>query len=127
MQDFQKRKRIRKILYSKITLAVVVVIFVLFARAAYQAHLSEKSSADYLEKVNQRFVQLDQRKNELSSGIEKLGTEQGVEDEIRSKFDVSKDGEKIAVIVDSKDDLNNNKPENKSFFGSIADFFKKIF
>lgn len=67
------------------------------------------------------------RNAELIKNIELLNTQAGVESEIRQKFSVSKEGEEVAVIVDTPKSSTTNTDEQKGFFGSIIDFFTHIF
>ena len=46
----------------------------------------------------------------LKNQVDTLQTQQGVDDEIRSKFNVSKAGEKVAMIVNSVDAKNTLYP-----------------
>jgi len=55
--------------------------------------------------------------------IAELSTVEGREKEIRSKFQVAKEGEQMVMIVDTKPDYSNSKPD-KSFFDKLKSLFK---
>jgi len=60
-----------------------------------------------LEKEKQTLVD---RKSKLESDIQKLTTDRGIEEEIRNRFNVGKEGEDAFVVVE--DNKNNSTKEN---------------
>jgi len=75
--------------------------------------------------AKQRFDDIKKREGNLESQIETLKTPEGIEEEIRSKFNVVKPGEQVILIVpeEKKDEV---APE-PSFFGKIWLKIKGIF
>ena len=65
------------------------------------------------------------REKILNDDISKLNTEQGVEETIRDKFQVVKEGEKMVVIVDEekKENKESVTVSNHSFWGWIKKTF----
>ena len=43
------------------------------------------------------------RERELKEGIDRLKTEEGLKEEIKERFNVTQEGEQVAVIVDRKE------------------------
>lgn len=103
MHDFQKKKRIRKIMYSPITLTILAILFAILTSGVWGVYNKMKLSIKNLEKEETEKAKLESRKANLATSIEYLKTEQGIENEIRTKFRAVKDGEKIVVIVEDKD------------------------
>ena len=61
----------------------------------------------------------------LEEEIERLSTERGVEEEIRSKFDVARAGEQVLVIVDAKEeDVLLESEEEVSAWQRFLNFFR---
>lgn len=103
MHDFQKKKRIRKIMYSPITLTILALVFAVLVSGVWGVYNKMKLSLKNLDKEKTEQAKLEHRKVNLATSIEYLKTEQGIENEIRTKFRAVKDGEKIAVIVEDKE------------------------
>lgn len=100
MHPFQERRKLRKILYAKTTLAVLVLVLVLVARGAWGVH--EKALIARAERAEAlaSLQDLSVRSQELQESLERLKSDQGVEEELRQKFAVAKSGEEVVVVVD---------------------------
>ena len=59
---------------------------------------------------------LEQRDKELSSRIDRLKTDRGLEEEIRKKFNVAKDGEGVVIIV-PKSSTSSDENDDDGKFG----------
>ncbi len=68
------------------------------------------------------LLDLEERKEALERNIETLSTDRGVEQEIRNKFEVSKEGERVIVLVDKKDE-ENEPLKKRGIFSYILDLF----
>ena len=80
------------------------------------------------EKMEQELADMERKKAVLESEAAKIGTESGLEEEIREKFSVKKPGEEVLTIMDkSPGDDKINSGEDKGFFGKIWEFVKNIF
>lgn len=102
MLDFQRKKKIRKILYSPIILVVLGIVFILLSSGVWGVYTKAQLSAQNLEREKLEFEKLAIRQKNLASSIDYLKTEQGVENEIRTKFRAIKEGEQVVVIVDNQ-------------------------
>lgn len=102
MKQFQQKKRIRRILYSPIVLLILAIITVLLIRGCFGVYNKQKTSEANLERERMELQKLATRENSLSSSLNYLKTDQGVENEIRSKFRAVREGEKVAVIIDDQ-------------------------
>lgn len=102
MYDFQKKRKIRKILYSPIILLTLILLLVILIRGLFGVYKKAQLSARNLERERIELEKLISREKSLASSIDYLKTEQGIEDEIRTKFRVVKEGESVAVIVDKQ-------------------------
>jgi cell division protein FtsB len=102
MLEFRKKKIVRKVLYSPITLIFLSIIFIFVLKGSWGLYNKEKFSRESLEKQKSELEKLIDREKSLASSIEYLKTDQGIENEIRSKFRAVKEGEKVSVIVDEE-------------------------
>lgn len=102
MLEFQKKKQIRKIIYSPIILLILGIILVLLVRGAWGVYKKAQISSQNLEQERNELEKLATREKNLASSIDYLKTDQGIESEIRTKFRAVKEGEKVVVIVDDQ-------------------------
>ncbi len=68
------------------------------------------------------------RESEIRENIRRLETEEGIKDEIRKKFNVTQEGEFVAIIVDdrraSTSTDSSNLPWYKKFLDAIMSFYE---
>lgn len=104
-------------------LIVLGVIFLLIVHATWGIYQKVRLSERKLNLAEQEYAILEEKRKSIEYKIERLNTETGIENEIRSKFDVVRDGEKIIVIVDPKETVA--PPEEKP--QGIRGFFTTLF
>ena len=127
MLEFQEKKKLRNILYSKITLVALFVVLIFIARATFNVYYKQKASEENLSKAKEEVAELKKREKMLNSEIDRLETDKGTEEEIRKKFMVGKTGEQVIIIVDDDKTNKNETIDNsreKNFFSKFLDFFR---
>jgi len=125
MMDFQQKKRMRKVLYSPKVALLLLVVFVFLARGAWGAYTKERESRLNLNKVEEDYSKAMEREAFLSEEIDRLSTEEGMEEEIRGKFNVTKPGEEVVLVIESEGDLSEEVAEKQGFWKKLISFFKK--
>ncbi len=75
------------------------------------------------EMAEKKVAELKIQKEKLATDIAKLKTEDGVEESIRDKFGLAKEGEQVVVIIDDKSQQKKEGESSGGFWG----FFKNIF
>ena len=123
MLDFQQKRKIKAILYNRITVGFLLVIILFVIHSTWVVYRKDMESKE-LKKISEAHVsELNQRNDEIQSKIDKLATPVGVEEEIRSKFSVAKDGENVVVVVPSEDSNNVATSAPKSLWQKIKEYF----
>lgn len=125
--EFQDRRKIRKRLYSRTTLVIVVVILVILVRPTWNIVQKYFSTSKELNEAELKLQELKDREILLESEKEELKSELGVEREILSKFDLAREGESVAVIISQNEGEEDIPPEPEGFWGSIKQFFGGFF
>jgi len=87
----------------------------------YQKANFAKKNRDVAE---QELNSLNKRDDALSIELNKLSTERGLEEEIRHKFEVGKKGERLIVLVDSKEPKKIVKLKKLSIWQKILELFR---
>ena len=99
MREFQDKKRLRNLLYSPLTLIILVILILFFIHATWNVYKKERDSAANALEAQQQLVRIQERNTVLTENIAKLSTDEGVEEEIRQQFGVAKPGEHMLIIV----------------------------
>lgn len=122
--DFQRKRQIKSILYSKLFLVILLVLIFFLGRSTFDIYQKSKLSYNNYIKVKRDYDSIEARKAMLESEINRLATDNGIEEEIRSKFNVAKPGETVVIIIDKNStstDVNNTK---RDFWSSFWEIFK---
>ena len=124
MRDIQP---VRK-LYSKPVLILLIIIIVLLAKGTWGVYQKVQESSKNAALVKIELANLEKRKELLEKETQKLKSQEGIEEAIRKKFQVSKEGERVLVVVD-KPLPPEAVEENQNFFHkmweSVSGIFKK--
>lgn len=87
----------------------------------------ERETAKKKDIILANIETLRKREDTLTTDINKLKTEDGVEETIRDKYQVVKEGEKMVTIIDEEKKNNTEVEapvEDSSFLGWIKRLFK---
>jgi len=125
MKDFQKRGKWEYVMQSKPFLIFfgVLILFFIFSMFGFMNKMEDTSKNRKI--AEDRILELEKSKEKLNSEISKLKTEKGVEESIREKFGLAKEGENMILVVDEKNPLEVQKEEdNKGFWSTIKSWFK---
>ena len=110
MFELRKRSVRERILGSKITLCILLVAVIIFARSVFNVYAKYEEAAGNARRSGASLSTLQTQEQSLSASVSALGTSAGVEDEIRRKFQVTKDGENLIVIVDPDNGAATSTP-----------------
>ena len=120
MRDLQVRKKRYKFFRSNL-FAVILFFFSLFMlRHVFDVYKKNELARINKEEAVKKLENLKNKRQTLESEIERLGTDRGVEEELRKRFQVVKSGEQVMIIVDKSEPAGiNKKEEEKGVFESI--------
>ncbi len=102
--DFRERTKLRRALYAKPTILIIVAIALVSLHGAWNMYQKSKEAEANNAKAAAALSALQVRESGLRSDIDRLSTPRGQEEEIRDRFMVAKDGEKVIIITPPKDD-----------------------
>jgi cell division protein FtsB len=108
MREFQDRRRTRRFLHSRYAIAILIILCLFLARATYGVYQKYEKSKDIAERMKGDLATLTARQASLQNAINDLNTEEGRDREMRERFGVVKEGEKMIVLVD--DNASNSSP-----------------
>lgn len=98
--DWRERTRLRRVLYAKPTIILLAFAVALLLHSTWGVYQKSKEALSKNAKAEAELAALLAREKELKEDIARLNTADGVETEIRERFMVAKEGEKVMIITD---------------------------
>lgn len=120
MLEFQDKKRFRRILYSRITFGVVFFFCLLIGNATFDMYQTNRLTADKRKIAEDELLAVQIREESLRAQIGTLKTERGIEEELRTKFRVVKNGEGVIIVVEEEEKMATT---SKSWISKFFEFF----
>lgn len=108
MASFGQKKRITEYLYSRPIIAVLLVVVFFLGTAVYERYTIEREMHMRRVETQEQKQELIQRKADLEEKVEYLSGDRGIEEEIRTHFDVAKEGETVVILVGEEDEDKND-------------------
>ncbi len=102
MRSFQKKRKWRNVLHSRPVLFFLIILLLFFAWGVFRFTGKMQETSRNKKIAENKINELQQVKEKLSSDIAKLKTDQGIEESIRQKFGLAKEGEEMIVVVEDK-------------------------
>ncbi|MDD3662599.1 MAG: septum formation initiator family protein [Candidatus Pacebacteria bacterium] len=102
MAEFKKKDK-NNFWYSPLSLVLLFVFIIFLIYSIIGLIKKDRETAKKKEIALSRIEALEEREDSLKKDISKLETEEGLEDVIRNKLPVVKEGEKMVVIVDEEE------------------------
>lgn len=128
MDYLKQRQKTRGRLYSKVTIAGLVLLLALLVHPTWKIFMKSIESRRNLEKAQAELTELETRKQRLAGDVAYLNTEHGRDQEIRSKFGVVREGETMVVIVRNDPEPKPSEPAPEaSFLARVRSGFLGIF
>jgi cell division protein FtsB len=123
MKNFQTKRK-KSFWQSWIFLMFFFAIILIFAWNVFAFWRKMQDTSQNRKIAEDKISQLQKQRNELTDDIAKLNTEAGVEEAIRDKFGLVKEGENMIVIVEDK---NKEVPPVPSRFSRFWGYLKGLF
>jgi cell division protein FtsB len=132
MKRFQQKQAYKKLLYSPVVISGLLVICILVTIAAIGMYQKSREARANKLQAQAEYNALMAQEANLESGISKLETTEGIEENLREKYRVGKEGEHLVVITT---DAGNKKiaeeqlaeMAKESWWMKVKGFFGKIF
>jgi cell division protein FtsB len=124
MSEFNRKNKYN-FWHSPLILIVLFCILILFAYNIIGLIEKERETTEKKNVILSNIETLRNREKTLSNDIGKLKTEEGVEETIRDKYQVVKEGEKMVVIVDEEKKENPLLPEETKH--GFVEWIKRMF
>ena len=80
-------------------LVLILVVAAVVSNATWNVYQKQRAAQEKRHEAARRMERLTEREAFLTSELSRLATERGIEEEIRKKFRVTKEGEHMVVIT----------------------------
>ncbi len=128
MLEYQRKRKVKKMAYSKISIGILLVFIVLLSKGVYGVYSKalESKQNKYIAQIE--YDNLAAREAVIVAQIAELRTDEGLEKEIREKFNVAKEGEKMLVLLEEEKEAQSkelSQEEQSSLWAKIKDLFTR--
>lgn len=125
MTNFQEKNRWRRVLHSKITIILLLIVLIFVVNSVFNIYGKYEKSRDAANLARTELENLKERQVTLESKINSLKQSSGVEAEVRDKFAVTKEGEKTIVLVEDEEIDQSAKIEGKNWWQKFLDLWSE--
>lgn len=115
MRNFQEKKRLKNILESRLVLIFLFIVLVFFAWGVIRLIAKLRETSKNRENAFLKVAELKKTKEHLSAEIGNLKTDKGLEENIREKFGLAKEGEGLIVVVDDKNPADGDETQKQNW------------
>ncbi len=109
MARFGQKNTLQNVFYSKPTLVVLSILIVFLCISVIERYKIAKEMERRTDAVLEEKSELIERKKALEDKVEYLGAERGLEEEIRTHFDVAKEGEQVIILMGEKKKVSESR------------------
>ncbi len=104
MFDFHEKRKIRAVLYSKPVFGILLIATIALSTSVYDRYVVARDMEAKLIEKQKELERIEERSKVLEEKVTYLKNDRGVEEEIRNRFDVAREGEKVVIILDGEDE-----------------------
>ena len=113
-----RQKMWHKIAFSWVTILSLVFVMFILTKGVFGMYQKNVRASERAQDALIELAKVEKREASLSKSLGHIKTSRGVEEELRRKFDVSREGEHLLVIVD-KEVEPEAEQEASSWFGGL--------
>lgn len=129
MKKFERKRKMKNWLYSKFSIFFLFFLVFILARGSVGVYQKARESFDRRNVSMASLTRLNEKKTYLNNEIERLESRVGLEEELRSRYSLAKEGEKVITIVDHDENEGSldPKPEDTSpYLEKINSWIKRL-
>ncbi|MFZ2523303.1 MAG: hypothetical protein WAW92_02850 [Minisyncoccia bacterium] len=111
-------------MYNRLTLTLLLVVVILAINSTWVVYKKKRESETLMNISKERVEDLRKRETDLNYKIQRLDTDVGLEEEIRSKFSVTKEGESMVVVVPKTEYVATTSTKKDGLWSRFVNIFK---
>lgn len=122
MLDFQQKRKAKSLMYNRVTIVILFVVVLFALHSTWVVYKKQRESQTLREVSEKKVGELSVREKEIDDKIKALDTQQGIEKEIRSKFNVIKGDENMVIVLDDENASTSQVSTTTSFWQKVKSF-----
>lgn len=127
MREYQQRQIWRKLFYSRFSIVILFLIFILLLRSVVELNDKRIKVNEKLQESELKLNTVQEKLNKSEEKYNAILTDRGVEDYIRKTFPVVKDGEGMIIVYDASTSPVVPVKKDQGFFSDLIIKIKNIF
>ncbi len=124
MRNFQQPRKLKSFFYTKPVIIFLGILTLFFAWGIVGFVIKMMTTIENRKIVENKVKELEAQKIQLLSDITKLKTSDGVEENIRKKFGLAKEGENMIIVIEDQNKPTTEEIEKSGFFSFFNNLFK---
>ncbi len=100
--DFHEKRKIKSWVFSKPAIALLLIASFFLARSVYERYQKERETAQKHSEASAELASLEAHAAELEGEVNRVQSRRGIEEEIRDRFDKTKEGEREVIVMDER-------------------------
>ncbi len=121
MREFQERRRLKEFFHSRYAIGFLLLLIILLVNAVWGIRVKYEKSKNMAATAVVDLEALKERERVLRDAVEALNTEEGKEKELRDRFGVVKEGERMIILVDEEVKESPAEITKKSWWSKLWD------
>ena len=124
MREFQEKRKLKKFLHSRYAIGFLVLIALLMSQAVLGVHKKYEKSKDMALRAKSDLAALAVQENELRDALKDLETPEGREREVRDRFGLVKENERLIILVDNTTAAEEVVPAHRGLWERFLDLWR---
>ena len=121
MRELQQRQKLKSRLYSLPALLALLIFAIFVAKGTFTVVQKEQESSTDVQMLKQKISTLTSEQTAMKEDIASLNTQAGIDQEIKTKFNVSEPGEHVAILVDPTNSTSTGATSSRPWYKQIWD------
>ncbi len=129
LRFYKRKKNIGQVCCSWPSIFILLVVVFFLTKSVFNIYQEKDRSSEKRTQSELVYDELKETEDSILTEIESLKTEKGIEIELRDKFRVVKEGEQMAVIINSGEEIDSNIKYivNENIFQKFFNFIQEKF
>lgn len=125
MREFEKKRKIRKLIYSKFVILLLLFFVFILARGVHGVYLKSRISSSRESEYIEQIARLESQKELLENEINLLESDLGIEARLRNFYSLGKEGEDVVIIIGETLEPETTE-EPRGFVDKTMSWFRSI-
>lgn len=100
MFDFHEKRKLKSLVFSKITIGVLLIASGLLSLSVYERYEKERETAHKRAERTADLLELEARAAALEEKVAYVQSARGIEEEVRDRYGALKAGERAVIVME---------------------------